>query len=60
MPEANYKMIGALAVMKKQIEKSELADFVKQARNGGMGADSRSYSIWYSISWLRTKRYYGW
>ena len=30
VPEANYKMIGALAVMKKQIEKSELADFVKQ------------------------------
>ncbi|GCF92236.1 glycine/betaine reductase C [Enterococcus florum] len=30
VPEANYKMIGALAVMKGQIQKPELADFVKQ------------------------------
>ena len=30
VPEANYKMIGALAVMKGQIQKAELADFVKQ------------------------------
>lgn len=30
VPEANYKMIGALAVMKGQIQKAELPDFVKQ------------------------------
>ena len=28
VPEANYKMIGALAAMRKEIEKSQLADFV--------------------------------
>lgn len=30
VPEANYKMIGALAVMKGQIQKADLPDFVKQ------------------------------
>lgn len=30
VPEANYKMIGALAAMKGQIEKKELANFVKE------------------------------
>ena len=30
VPEANYKMIGALAAMKGDIQKSELADFVKK------------------------------
>jgi betaine reductase len=30
VPEANYKMIAALAVMKKQIEKSDMPAFVKQ------------------------------
>lgn len=30
VPEANYKMIGALAAMKGQIQKSELAAFVKE------------------------------
>lgn len=30
VPESNYKMIGALAVMKGQLKKAELADFVKQ------------------------------
>lgn len=29
VPEANYKMIGALAAMRKEIEKSQLADFVR-------------------------------
>ena len=33
VPEANYKMIGALAAMRKDIEKSQLAEFVK---NHGM------------------------
>ena len=30
VPEANYKMIGALAAMRGDIEKKELADFVKK------------------------------
>lgn len=30
VPEANYKMIAALAVMKKEIERKEIADFVVQ------------------------------
>lgn len=30
VPEANYKMIGALAVMGKEIEKSELKEFIEQ------------------------------
>ncbi|MBE5980422.1 MAG: glycine reductase [Paenibacillaceae bacterium] len=30
VPEANYKMIGALAAMRKEIEKSQLADFVSE------------------------------
>ena len=30
VPEANYKMIGALAAMKGHIQKAELADFVKK------------------------------
>ncbi len=30
VPESNYKMIAALAVMKKQIERAEIADFVKK------------------------------
>lgn len=30
VPEANYKMIGALAAMKGDIQKSELADFVSK------------------------------
>ncbi len=30
VPEANYKMIGALAVMKKQLERKDLMDFVKK------------------------------
>jgi len=30
VPEANYKMIAALAVMKKQIEKADMADFIKK------------------------------
>lgn len=30
VPEANYKMIAALAVMKKEIERSQIADFVKK------------------------------
>ena len=30
VPEANYKMIGALAAMRGDIQKSELADFVKK------------------------------
>lgn len=30
VPEANYKMIGALAAMRGNIQKSELADFVKK------------------------------
>ncbi|WP_333646791.1 glycine/sarcosine/betaine reductase complex component C subunit beta [Lacrimispora sp.] len=30
VPEANYKMIGALAAMRKEIEKSQLADFVSK------------------------------
>lgn len=30
VPEANYKMIGALAVMKKQLEKSQIPDFTKK------------------------------
>lgn len=30
VPEANYKMIGALSVMKKWMEKKELLNFVKQ------------------------------
>lgn len=30
VPEANYKMIAALAVMKKQIERSDLASFVEK------------------------------
>lgn len=30
VPEANYKMIAALAVMKKEIERSAIADFVKK------------------------------
>ena len=29
VPEANYKMIAALGVMKKQIEKADMADFIK-------------------------------
>lgn len=30
VPEANYKMIAALAVMKKQLERAEIPDFVKK------------------------------
>ncbi len=30
VPEANYKMIGALAVMKKQLERKDLASFVEK------------------------------
>lgn len=30
VPEANYKMIAALAVMKKQIERADIASFVKE------------------------------
>ncbi len=30
VPEANYKMIGALGVMKKQIEKAEIPQFVEK------------------------------
>lgn len=30
VPEANYKMIAALAVMKKQLERAEIASFVKK------------------------------
>lgn len=30
VPESNYKMIAALAVMKKQLERSEIAEFVKK------------------------------
>lgn len=30
VPEANYKMIGALAAMRKEIEKSQLAEFVSK------------------------------
>lgn len=30
VPEANYKMIAALAVMKKQLEKSEIPTFIKK------------------------------
>lgn len=30
VPEANYKMIGALAVMAKEIEKSELKNFIEE------------------------------
>ena len=30
VPEANYKMIAALAVMNKDLERSEIANFVKQ------------------------------
>lgn len=30
VPEANYKMIGALAVMRKEIERAELAAFTKK------------------------------
>ena len=30
VPEANYKMIAALAVMKKEIERSQIAEFVKK------------------------------
>ena len=29
VPEANFKMIAALGVMKKQIEKADMADFIK-------------------------------
>lgn len=30
VPEANFKMIAALGVMKKQIEKADMADFIKK------------------------------
>lgn len=30
VPEANYKMIAALAVMKKQLEKAQIPEFIKQ------------------------------
>lgn len=30
VPEANYKMLGALAVMRKELERSELANFVQK------------------------------
>lgn len=30
VPEANYKMVAALAVMKKQLEKSAINDYIKQ------------------------------
>lgn len=30
VPEANYKMIGALAVMRKEIEKAELKSFIEE------------------------------
>ncbi|NMR86148.1 glycine reductase, partial [Vibrio parahaemolyticus] len=30
VPEANFKMIAALAVMKKELERADMADFIKE------------------------------
>ena len=43
VPTANYKMIAALAVMKKQMERSQIPDFV--TRHGMPGFAPRAYTF---------------
>ena len=49
VPTANYKMIGALAVKKGQLEKAQLPEFFKKAWIRWICANTRTYSIRCSI-----------
>ena len=49
VPTANYKMIGALAVKKGQLEKAKLPEFFKQAWIHRVCTNSRTYSFRSSI-----------
>ena len=60
VPEANYKMIAALGVKRGELQRNEIADFVKEHGMTGWAPTQGTYSFRRSLSWTSERRNPGW